>query len=40
MNMIISIFHGMRGMLFHPKRTGKELAATESLKPIAFFVIG
>jgi hypothetical protein len=39
MNTITSIFHSMRGMLFHPKQTGKELAASLSLKPIAFFVI-
>lgn len=40
MNSIQLIFHDMGGMLFHPKRTGKELSAATSLKPIAILVIG
>jgi len=39
MNTIVSIFHGMVGMLLHPKQTGKELAADTRLKPVATFVI-
>jgi len=39
MNTIPSIFHGMGGMLFHPGRTGKELASQTSLKPVATVVI-
>lgn len=39
MNTITSIFHGMRGMLFRPKRTARELAADTRLKPVATLVI-
>ena len=39
MNTIASIFHSMRGMLFHPIRTAKELAADTRLKPVATLVI-
>jgi hypothetical protein len=39
MNTITSIFHGMGGMLLHPRRTGKELATDTRLKPVTTFVI-
>ncbi len=39
MNAISSIFQYMGGMLAHPARTGKALAAEKSLKPAAAFVI-
>ena len=39
MNIITSILHGMGGMLLHPKRTGKELAANTRLKPVTTFII-
>ena len=39
MNTISSIFHGMGGMLVHPRQTGKELASETSLKPVAVLVI-
>lgn len=39
MSTINSIFYGMRGMLLHPKQTGKELATDARLKPAAIFVI-
>ncbi len=39
MNTISLIFQYMGGMLAHPARTGKALAAEKSLKPAAVFVI-
>jgi hypothetical protein len=39
MNTITLIFQGMGGMLAHPARTGKALAAEKSLRPVAIFVI-
>jgi hypothetical protein len=39
MKTLTSIFHGTGGMLLHPKRTGKELAANTRLKPVATFII-
>ena len=39
MRTITSILHGMRGMLLHPKQTGKELADDTRLKPVATFII-
>lgn len=39
MNTLTSIFHGMGGMMLHPKRTGKELATDTRLKPVATFII-
>jgi hypothetical protein len=39
MNTVISMFHGMGGMLTHPGRTGKEFTSETSLKPVATLVI-
>jgi hypothetical protein len=39
MSTLMSMFHGMGGMLMHPARTGRELAVERSLKPVATLVI-
>lgn len=39
MNTIHSIFHGMGGMLIHPRQTSKELASDVSLRPVAILII-
>lgn len=39
MRTITSIFHGMGGMLLHPKQTGKVLAADTRLRPVTTFII-